>query len=222
MPASTSTVLSYLESGKNRRKGAPRRNSDASSGACRRKPQQREDRRAFRIDLVPFPSHPQNPTALLLAWNRGEPDALDALLPLVYEELRRLAARYMKGERSGHTLQATALVNEAYLRLIDVRQVQWQDRAHFFAMAARLMRRILVDPARARGYQKRGGGAPRVTFDEALVVADEPGEDLVALDDALTALAAVDARKSQVVELRFFGGLSSRRRPRRCTCRATR
>ena len=149
-----------------------------------------------------------NPTALLLAWNRGEPDALDALLPLVYEELRRLAAHYMKGERSGHTLQATALVNEAYLRLIEVQQVRWQNRAHFFAMAARLMRRILVDAARARAYQKRGGGASLLSLDEALVVPTEPGDDLVALDDALTALAAIDRRKSQVVEMRFFGGLS--------------
>ena len=107
---------------------------------------------------------------------RATPDALEALLPLVYEELRRLAAHYMKGERTGHTLQATALVNEAYLRLIEVRQVQWQNRAHFFAMAARLMRRILVDAARSRGYQKRGGGAPMVSLDEALVVPTEPGE----------------------------------------------
>jgi RNA polymerase sigma-70 factor (ECF subfamily) len=145
---------------------------------------------------------------LLLAWNQGAPDALEALLPLVYEELRRLAAHYMKGERPGHTLQATALVNEAYLRLIEIRQVQWQNRAHFFAMAARLMRRILVDAARSRGYQKRGAGAPMVSLDEALLIATEPGSDLVALDDALTALAAVDQRKSRVVELRYFGGLS--------------
>jgi RNA polymerase sigma-70 factor, ECF subfamily len=151
---------------------------------------------------------PENPTALLLAWNRGEPHALDALLPMVYEELHRLAAYYMKGERAGHSLQATALVNEAYLRLIEVERVQWQSRAHFFAMAARLMRRILVDAARSRGYQKRGGGATMVSLDEALVVSNEPGQDLVALDEALTALAAVDKRKSQVVEMRFFGGLS--------------
>jgi RNA polymerase sigma factor (TIGR02999 family) len=114
----------------------------------------------------------------------------------------------MKGERIGHTLQATALVNEVYLRLIEVDQVRWQNRAHFFAMAARLMRRILVDAARSRGYQKRGGGATMVSLEEALVVSDEPGQDLVALDDALTALAALDNRKSQVVEMRFFGGLS--------------
>lgn len=114
----------------------------------------------------------------------------------------------MAGERAGNTLQATALVNEAYLRLINARDVAWQDRAHFLAVAARVMRRILVDHARARHYQKRGGGAVRVTLDEALVVTSEPDQDLVALDEALTALGAVDARKSQVVELRFFGGLT--------------
>jgi RNA polymerase sigma factor (TIGR02999 family) len=143
-----------------------------------------------------------------LAWNRGEPDALDALLPLVYEELRHQAARCMKRERVGHTLQATALVNEAYMRLIDVQKVEWQNRAHFFAMAARLMRRILVDTARSKGYQKRGGGAPMLSLEEALIVPNEPGHDLVALDDALAALAVIDPRKSQVVEMRFFAGLS--------------
>ena len=162
--------------------------------------------KGHRIESITQPL--VSPTALLLAWNRGEADALDALMPLVYEELRRLAARYMKGERKDHTLDATALVNEAYLRLIEVRQVQWNNRAHFFAMAARLMRRILVDAARARGYQKRGAGAPLMSLDEALIVPAEPGADLVALDDALTALAALDGRKSQVVEMRFFGGLS--------------
>jgi RNA polymerase sigma factor (TIGR02999 family) len=129
-------------------------------------------------------------------------------LPLVYGELRRQAAHYMKRERIGHTLQATALVNEVYLRLIDVQKVHWQNRAHFFAMAARLMRRVLVDAARSKGYQKRGGRAPMVSLEEALVVPIEPGNDLVALDEALTALALIDARKSQVVEMRFFGGLS--------------
>ena len=114
----------------------------------------------------------------------------------------------MAGERPGHTLQATALVNEAYLRLIEVNQVRWQNRAHFFAMASRGMRRILVDAARARGYQKRGGGAEKVSLDEALLVSGEPRQDLIALDDALNALAAFDLRKSQVVEMRFFGGLS--------------
>jgi RNA polymerase sigma-70 factor, ECF subfamily len=114
----------------------------------------------------------------------------------------------MRGERAGHTMQATALVNEVYLRLIEVDHVQWQNRAHFIAMAATLMRRILVDAARSRGYQKRGGGAHMVSLDEALIVSDEPGKDLVALDDALNALAALDERKGRVVELRFFGGLS--------------
>jgi len=151
---------------------------------------------------------PADPTALLLAWNRGEPEALDALLPLVYDELRRLAARYMRQEHPGHTLQATALVNEAYLRLIAIHEVEWQNRAHFFAMAARLMRRILVDSARARGYQKRGGGAPVLSLDEALVVPINADEDLVALDHALSALAELDPRKSDVVEMRFFGGLT--------------
>jgi len=114
----------------------------------------------------------------------------------------------MAHERAGHTLQATALVNEAYVRLIDVRQVNWQDRAHFFAMSSRLMRRILVDFARSKGYQKRGGGAQKVSLDEALIVSQETPNNLVAIDDALTALAVVDARKAQVVEMRFFGGLS--------------
>ena len=148
-----------------------------------------------------------NPTTLLLAWGRGDETALDQLIPLVHDELRQLARRHMAGERPGHTLQATALVNEAYLRLIEVNQVRWQNRAHFFAMASRVMRRILVDAARARGYQKRGGGAPTVSLDEALLVSGEPRQDLVALDDALNALAAFDLRKSQVVEMRFFGGL---------------
>jgi RNA polymerase sigma-70 factor, ECF subfamily len=129
-------------------------------------------------------------------------------MPLVNQELRRLAKRYMFGERAGHTLQTTALVNEAYLRLVNSRRVNWQNRAHFFAISAQLMRRILVDHARARGYQKRGGGVPKVTLDEALVGSEEKGRNLVALDDALTALAEVDLRKSKVVELRFFGGLS--------------
>jgi RNA polymerase sigma factor (TIGR02999 family) len=146
-------------------------------------------------------------TELLLAWSNGDESALQQLIPLVRVELRRLARRHMRAERGGHTLQTTALVNEAYLRLIDVGRVRWQDRAHFFAMSARLMRRILVDHARARAFVKRGGGARVIPFDEA-AVSFERSADLVALDDALQALAAVDARKSQVVELRFFGGLS--------------
>jgi RNA polymerase sigma factor (TIGR02999 family) len=146
-------------------------------------------------------------TGLLVAWGRGDESALDELMPIVHGELRRLARRLMRGERGNHTLQTTALVNEAYLRLVDISRVRWQDRAHFFAMSARLMRRILVDHARSRKYLKRGGMLRRVSLDEALAVS-ERGTDLVALDDALDALAAVDPRKSQVVELRFFGGLS--------------
>jgi RNA polymerase sigma factor (TIGR02999 family) len=147
-------------------------------------------------------------TALLLAWGQGDPAALDRLIPFVEAELRRLARRYMRHERAGHTLQPTALVNEVYLKLVAVRQVQWLDRSHFFAMSARLMRRILVDHARSRQSLKRGGGTSRVTLDEALAVSETPGEDVVAIDDALTALAAIDERKSRIVELRFFGGLS--------------
>ena len=151
---------------------------------------------------------PPEVTQLLLAWGDGDQAALEKLTPLVYDELRRLAHRYMGRERPGHALQTTALVHEVYIRLIDGRKVRWQDRAHFFAVSARLMRRILVDLARSRLYQKRGGGAEQVSLDEALVVSREKGADLVALDDALTALAGVDPRMSQVVELRFFGGLS--------------
>lgn len=141
-------------------------------------------------------------------WRNGDEAALEQLIPLVHDELRRLARRHMAHERAGHTLQATALVNEAYMRLIDVKQMKWQDRTHFFAMSSRLMRRILVDFARSKGYQKRGGAAQKVSLDEALVVSQQPGHDLVALDDALTALGAFDARKALVVEMRFFGGLS--------------
>jgi RNA polymerase sigma-70 factor, ECF subfamily len=147
-------------------------------------------------------------TGLLLAWGKGDEAALDRLIPLVHDELRRIARRCMAGERAGHSLQATALVNEAYLRLVDVQHVQWQNRAHFLAMSGRLMRRILVDIARSKQYEKRGGGAVRVTFDEALAVTETPGQDLVALDDALQALATVDARKARVIELRYFAGLS--------------
>ena len=147
-------------------------------------------------------------TGILLKWREGDEAALDRLVPIVHDELRRIARRCMAGERAGHSLQATALVNEAYLRLIDVKHVNWQNRAHFLAMSARLMRRILVDYARSKGYQKRGGGAVKVTFDEGLPVAAEPAMDLVALDDALKVLATMDERKSRVIELRFFGGLS--------------
>jgi RNA polymerase sigma-70 factor, ECF subfamily len=156
---------------------------------------------------MPTPS-PQNVTQLLQAWGQGEDSALERLVPLVHQELRRVARRYMFGERAGHTLQATALVNEAYLKLLGCQNVDWQNRAHFFAISAQLMRRILVDSARARGYQKRGAGAPKVTLDEALIGPQEKGYDLVALDDVLKIFAEIDSRKSQVVELRFFGGLS--------------
>jgi RNA polymerase sigma factor (TIGR02999 family) len=147
-------------------------------------------------------------TQLLLAWSQGDRSALDQLIPLVHEQLRRLARHYMAQGRPGHTLQTTALVNEAYLRLIDASQVQWQNRAHFFAVSAQLMRRVLVDFARSHHQLKRGGEARRVSLDEALVVSEDQGADLVALDDALSALSVLDGRQSQVVELRFFGGLS--------------
>ena len=146
-------------------------------------------------------------TGLLRAWGRGDEYALQKLMPLVYDQLHAAARRYMAGERAGHTLQTTALIHETYLRLIDIRQVEWQDRAHFLAVCARLMRRILIDFARSRGYQKRGGAALHVNFDEQLVVSAEPDINLVVLDDALNRLAQVDERKSKVVELRFFGGL---------------
>jgi RNA polymerase sigma factor (TIGR02999 family) len=147
-------------------------------------------------------------TALLVDWIGGDTAALDKLLPLVHGELRRLAKRQMAGERPGHVLQATALVNEVYLKLIDIRRVQWQDRAHFFAMAARLMRRVLVDFARAGKNQKRGGAMQRITFDQDLPATGETPEDLIAIDEALAAFAREYERKAQVVELRFFGGLS--------------
>ena len=151
---------------------------------------------------------PQAVTELLRLWSDGDDGALDRLMPLVEAELRRLARAYMRRERRGHTLQTTALINEAFLRLTDARRVRWQDRAHFLGISARLMRRVLVDHARARGYRKRGGGAHRVTLHEGLIASPDPAVDVVALDRALEALAAVDDRKSRVVELRFFGGLS--------------
>ena len=149
-----------------------------------------------------------NVTELLVAWRSGDQAALESLVPIVHADLRQLARRHMRGERARHTMQTTALVNEAYLRLVDLSRVQWQDRGHFFAMASRLMRRILVDHARTRRMQKRGGGQRPAPLGEALGVAVERGTDLVALDDALTMLAARDPRKAQVVEMRFFGGLS--------------
>lgn len=159
---------------------------------------------------VCMPTHsPREITRLLVAWSDGDESALAELTPLVYGELHRLAHHYMGGERTGHTLQTTALVNEAYVRLIDWKSVRWQSRAHFFAVSAQLMRRILVDFARSRGYLKRGGGAHALTLDDAAFASDEKGADLVALDEALSALAKIDARQSKVVELRFFGGLTN-------------
>jgi RNA polymerase sigma-70 factor, ECF subfamily len=151
----------------------------------------------------------QGITQLLLAWGGGDQAALEKLTPLVYAELHRLAKGYMLGERTGHTLQTTALINEAYLRLIDWKNVRWQSRAHFFGVAAQVMRRVLVDFARSRHYAKRGGGARQVPLNEAINVYEDPGAELIALDDALKRLAEIDRRKSQVVELKFFGGLSA-------------
>jgi RNA polymerase sigma factor (TIGR02999 family) len=149
-------------------------------------------------------------TDLLLAWGQGEDAAFEKLVPIVHAELCRLARRYMRGERANHTLQTSALVNEAYLRLIESRRVHWRDHSHFLAVSAQLMRRILVDSARSRRSAKRGGEDWRVTLADGLDVAEAKTRDLVALDDALTALAARDARKAQLIELRFFGGLSVR------------
>jgi RNA polymerase sigma factor (TIGR02999 family) len=151
---------------------------------------------------------PASITGLLQAWGGGDPAAFEKLVPLVDGELRRLARHYMRGERVGHTLQPTALINEVYLRLIDWGSISWQDRAHFFGLSARLMRRVLVDHARRQRRGKRGGDALTIVFDEAAVAAEERTADLVAIDDALNALATHDVRKSQIVELRFFGGLS--------------
>jgi RNA polymerase sigma factor (TIGR02999 family) len=151
---------------------------------------------------------PQEVTQLLLAWNAGDEAALEQLVPLVYDELRRLAHRCLSGENSGLALQSTELVHEAYSRLIDFERVRWQGRAHFFAISAQLMRRILVDLARSRHRLKRGGDSFRASLDEGAVVAVEASADIAALDDALAVLARLDPRKSQVVELRFFGGLS--------------
>src|ERR1700733_7407952 len=147
-------------------------------------------------------------TQLLHAWRGGDAKALEKLTAIVYNELHLMAQRYMARERDGHTLQATALIGEVYLRLVKVNEVEWHDRAHFFAVCAQLMRRILTDFARSHGYQKRGAGAQHVPLDEAVSVCAEPAIDLVALEDALTQLGATDARKSKVVELRFFGGMT--------------
>ncbi len=150
----------------------------------------------------------QSVTELLRAWSDGDPAALGRLIPFVEAELRRVARAHMARERRGHTLQATALVNEAFLRLLDARAIRWRDRAHFLGIAARLMRRVLVDHARSRGYLKRGGGAQCVTLTDVAAVGPEPVIDVIALDRALERLAAIDARKATVIELRFFGGLT--------------
>jgi RNA polymerase sigma-70 factor, ECF subfamily len=149
----------------------------------------------------------QDVTRLLRAWTEGDTQALEQLTPLVYEELYRRAHWHMARENAGHTLQATALVNEIYVRIVDLRRVSWRDRAHFFAMSSRLIRQVLIDAARSKHAQKRGGQLPHVAIDESLLVSEEPRADVIALDDALTTLATIDPRKSQVVELRFFGGL---------------
>ena len=150
----------------------------------------------------------QNITKLLVDWRNGDQEALDQLMPLVYEELRRMANHYMRNERKGHTLQTSALVNDAYLRLVDHENIDWQNRSHFFGLAAQAMRRILVDHARSRNYQKRGGNAERVSLDEAANFAEERATELIALDEALQELAKLDPRKSRIVEMRYFGGLT--------------
>jgi RNA polymerase sigma-70 factor (ECF subfamily) len=152
---------------------------------------------------------PGEVTGLLVAWSEGDHDALARLLPLVERELRLLAHRYLRRERPDHTLQTTALVHEAYLRLVDQKRTHWRSRAHFYGIAASLMRRILIDHARRIAYAKRGGGAPHLPLDEATLLADERAAELVALDDALSALARVDERKARIVELRYFGGLTA-------------
>lgn len=153
-----------------------------------------------------MPASAQEITGLLHAWEGGDQEAFNRLMPLVHDELRRAARNHMRRERAGHTLQATALVNEVYLRLVDITSVRWQDRAHFFAIAASMMRRILLDAARARATRKRGGGGLRITLHDDLLASDQ-AEDLIAVDDALEALSLMDSRKARVVELRFFGGL---------------
>jgi RNA polymerase sigma factor (TIGR02999 family) len=155
-----------------------------------------------------MPAIPEEITQLLMNWSQGDKAALDQLVPLVYPELRRLAKRHMNRENPAHTLQTSALINEAYLKLVDQQNVHWQNRAHFFAVAAQVMRHILVDHARTRNYAKRGGGASKLPLDEAAAVTERRAAELIALDDALRDLARLDERRSQIIELRFFGGLS--------------
>jgi RNA polymerase sigma factor (TIGR02999 family) len=155
-----------------------------------------------------MPAIPEEITQLLMNWSQGDKAALDQLVPLVYPELRRLAKRQMNRENPAHTLQTSALINEAYLKLVDQQNVQWQNRAHFFAVAAQVMRHILVDHARTRNYAKRGGGASKLPLDEASALTERRAAELIALDDALRDLATLDERRSQIIELRFFGGLT--------------
>jgi len=157
---------------------------------------------------IPMTPSPHQITQLLKNWSNGDQAARDQLMPLVYEELRRMAHQHMRKERPGHTLQTSALVHEAFVRLVDQSEVQWQNRAHFFGIAAQMMRRVLVDHARSRDYAKRGGDVRHISLDKVAIVSEERAADVVALDDALNGLATVDQRKSQIVELRFFGGLS--------------
>ena len=154
-------------------------------------------------------SSPHEITQLLDEWSKGNQTALDKLYPLVDDELHRMARRYMNRERQGHTLQTTALINEAYVRLVDQKHVHWENRAHFFAISAQIMRRILIDHARRYAYEKRGGGAKKVSLDETAIIEDGPASELLLLDEALNRLAEVDPRRSQVVELRYFGGLNN-------------
>lgn len=153
---------------------------------------------------------PNEVTQLLQAWGNGDKEALHKLLPIVYEELHRLAARYMRKENPGHTLQTSALVNEAYIKLVDQRNVRWQNRAHFFGIAAQLMRRILVDHARSRACLKRGAAAQKLSLDETATIATDKAEDFLSLDDALTRLAEIDAKKSRIVEMKIFCGLNTK------------
>jgi len=153
--------------------------------------------------------HQHEITELLAEWREGNQSALDELYPLVYDELHRLARRYMSRERKGHTLQTTALINEAYVRLVDQKNVHWANRSHFFAISAQIMRRILIDHARRHAYAKRGGGARQVSLEEAATVVPNKSEELLRLDEALKSLAEMDPRRSQVVELRYFGGLNN-------------
>ena len=168
---------------------------------------------SLKHDIRSIPQLPRTPqhqiTQLLAEWSDGNQAALDELYPLVYEELHRLARRYMSRERKGHTLQTTALINEAYVRLVDQRNVRWANRSHFFAISAQIMRRILIDHARRHAYAKRGGGAKQVSLEEAAIVAPDQASELVRLDEALKSLAKLDERRCHVVEMRYFGGLSN-------------